>query len=81
MSDDRNSCPVEAVGSAELISSPLTPVTIPPHIAANIMVFLRRAKCEGEEALAWVEAYTFMEMYVPKQQAGIPFPGLPGKAK
>jgi hypothetical protein len=54
---------------------------IPPHIAANILEFLRRVKSEGMEALAWVEAYTFMQQHVPQPGApqGVPFNGLPPK--
>jgi hypothetical protein len=56
---------------------------IPPHIAGNIMEFLRRVKCEGMEAIAWVEAYTFMQQHVPQQgqQQGVPFGGLPNQPK
>jgi hypothetical protein len=56
---------------------------IPPHIAANILEFLRRVKSEGMEALAWVEAYTFMQQHVPQQQPsqGVPFNGIPQKQK
>jgi hypothetical protein len=52
---------------------------IPPHIAANIMEFLRRAKCDGIEALAWVEAYSCMQQHAPPskgQSGGVPFNGL-----
>jgi predicted DNA-binding protein (UPF0278 family) len=54
---------------------------MPPHIAANLMEFLRRVKCDGMEAIAWVEAYTFLQQHVPQQgqQSGIPFNGLPPK--
>ena len=53
--------------------------TIPTHIAGNILEFLKRAKCEGIEAVAWVEAYTFIQQHVPQkgQSQGVPFSGLP----
>jgi hypothetical protein len=56
---------------------------IPPHIAGNILEFLRRVKSEGMEALAWVEAYTFMQQHAPQQgqPQGVPFNGLPPKQK
>lgn len=56
---------------------------IPPHIAGNLLQFLHRVRCEGQEALAWVEAYTFLQQHVPQppqQQQGVPFNGLPNKA-
>lgn len=57
---------------------------IPPHIAANILEFLRRVKSEGMEAIAWVEAYSFMQQHAPQAQQpqppqGVPFGGLPAK--
>lgn len=54
---------------------------IPPHIAGNILEFLRRVRCEGVEAIAWVEAYGFMQQHVPQQgqTQGVPFNGLPTK--
>lgn len=56
---------------------------IPPIIAGNLIQFLHRVKCEGQEALAWVEAYTFLQQFVPQQNLpaqGVPFNGLPNKA-
>jgi hypothetical protein len=41
---------------------------IPPHIAANLLVFLRRVQSTGEEAVAWVEAYQFVQKLVPTPQ-------------
>lgn len=55
---------------------------IPPHIAGNICEFLRRAECKGMEAIAWAEAYSFMQQqHVPQQgqPKGVPFNGLPPK--
>lgn len=57
----------------------VTPHAIPPHIAGNLLEFLRRVKSEGMEAIAWVEAYGFVQQHAP-QQAGVPFGGLPKKA-
>jgi hypothetical protein len=51
---------------------------MPSHIAGNLMEFLRRVKCEGMEAIAWVEAYTFLQQHAPQPaQPGVPFTGLP----
>ena len=54
---------------------------IPPHIAANICEFLKRAQSTGMEALAWAEAFHFMQQHVPQQgqPPGVPFNGLPQK--
>ncbi len=51
---------------------------IPEHIAKNILEFLRRVQSTGMEAVAWVEAYQFVQQLVP-QQPGVPFNGLPPK--
>jgi hypothetical protein len=42
---------------------------IPPHIAGNLLEFLRRVKSEGMEAVAWVEAYQFVQKHAPQQPA------------
>ncbi len=52
-------------GKAEVRINPT--VAIPPHIASNLLEFLRRVKSEGMEAVAWVEAYTFVQQHVPQQ--------------
>jgi len=54
---------------------------IPPHIANNLLEFLRRVQSTGMEAVAWVECYQFVQKSVPQQaqQPGIPFGGLPKK--
>jgi hypothetical protein len=39
------------------------PVAVPPHIANNLLEFLRRVESKGMEALAWVEAYQFVQRY------------------
>lgn len=57
----------------------IKPHTIPPHIANNLLEFLRRVKSEGMEAIAWVEAYGFVQQHAPQQQPGVPFGGLPKK--
>jgi len=63
--------------SAVTDASPPPPPAIPPHIAGNLLEFLRRVKSEGLEAIAWVEAYQFLQQHAPQQ--GIPFTGLPPK--
>jgi hypothetical protein len=55
-----------------------TPSTIPPHIATNLLELLRRVETKGMEAVAWVEAYQFVQRYAPKQ-SGVQFGGLPAK--
>ena len=47
---------------------------IPPHIAGNLLEFLRRVESKGMEAVAWVEAYQFVQKHVP-QQPGVQFNG------
>ena len=69
----------EAVAVGPIASAPTAPA-IPPHIAGNLLEFLRRVKSEGMEAIAWVEAYQFVQRHVPQQpQPGVPFGGLPPK--
>ncbi len=41
---------------------------IPPHIAGNLLEFLRRVQSTGMEAVAWVEAYQFVQRYAPQPQ-------------
>src|SRR5271166_6287120 len=54
--------------------------TIPPHIAGNILEFLRRVESKGLESVAWVEAYQFMQQHAQQPApAGVPFTGLPPK--
>lgn len=57
----------------------INPHPIPPNIASNLIVFLQRVKCEGMEAIAWVEAYHYVQQWVPQQSPGVPFTGLPQK--
>jgi hypothetical protein len=51
---------------------------IPANIAGNLMIFLQRVQCTGMESIAWVEAYQYVQQFVP-QQPGVPFNGLPAK--
>jgi hypothetical protein len=64
--------------NAEVRVNPTTVAPIPPHIAANLLEFLRRVQSTGMEAVAWVEAYQFIQQFAPPPpQAGVPFGGLP----
>ncbi len=66
---------------AEVRINPTVQAPIPPHIAKNILVFLHRVPCTGQEAVAWVEAYQYVQVHVPPEpaQPGVPFSGLPTK--
>lgn len=66
---------------AEVRINPTLP-SIPPHIAGNILEFLRRVQSTGMEAIAWVEAYQYVQQFVQQQQQqpGVPFTGLPPQA-
>jgi hypothetical protein len=63
----------EAIDVAQLLkSATVTPDVsppIPPHIAGNLLEFLRRVQSTGMEAVAWVEAYQFVQKHAPQQQA------------
>jgi hypothetical protein len=50
---------------------------IPLNIAKNLVVFLQRVPCTGMEAVAWVEAYQYVQQLA--QEPGVPFTGLPPK--
>lgn len=64
--------------NAEVRVNPTIQAPIPPHIAGNLLEFLRRVQSTGMEAVAWVEAYQFVQQHVPQQQQpGVPFGGLP----
>jgi len=66
--------------NAEMRINPTIVGVIPPHIAGNLLEFLRRVESKGMEAVAWVEAYQFVQQHVPQQQQpGVPFGGLPPK--
>lgn len=54
--------------NAEVRVNPVVQAAIPAHIAGNLLEFLRRVKSEGMEAVAWVEAYTYVQQFVPQQQ-------------
>lgn len=62
---------------AEVRVNPNIQAAIPPHIAGNLLEFLRRVQSTGMEAVAWVEAYTYVQQHAPKPQQGVPFSGLP----
>lgn len=68
---------------AEVRVNPNVQAAIPPHIANNILEFMRRVQSTGMEAIAWVEAYQYVQQHVPQQKApqqpGVPFGGLPPK--
>jgi hypothetical protein len=65
--------------NAEVRVNPTIQVPIPEHIARNLLEFLRRVQSTGMEAIAWVEAFQFVQQHVPQPQAqpGVPFNGLP----
>jgi hypothetical protein len=54
---------------------------IPTHIASNICEMLKRVQVTGLEAIAWAEAFQFMQQHAPQQgqPTGVPFNGLPVK--
>jgi len=70
--------------AATIPGATIQPV-IPEHIAKNLLEFLRRVQSTGMEAVAWVEAYQFVQQQVPsqatpqpqQQKQGVPFGGLP----
>ncbi len=64
---------------AEVRVNPTIQAPIPEHIAKNLLEFLRRVQSTGMEAVAWVEAYQFVQQQVPQQPQGVPFGGLPPK--
>jgi hypothetical protein len=64
---------------AEVRVNPTIP-PIPEHIANNLLEFLRRVESKGMEAVAWVEAYQFIQQHLPQAQKGVPFTGLPAPA-
>lgn len=65
---------------AEVRVNPNIQAAIPTHIAGNLLEFLRRVQSTGVEAVAWVEAYQYVQQHVTQQpQPGVPFDGLPQK--
>lgn len=61
--------------NAEVRVNPTVQAPIPPHIAKNILVFLQRAQSTGAEAVAWVEAYQYVQQHIPPEP-GVQFNGL-----
>jgi alkylated DNA repair dioxygenase AlkB len=66
--------------------NPTIQAPIPERIAKNILEFLQRVQSTGMEAVAWVEAYQYVQQHVPQPQPqpppppqGVPFAGLPTK--
>jgi hypothetical protein len=55
-------------------ATPPAPPAIPENIAKNLLEFLRRVESKGMEAVAWVEAYQFVQKYVQHQQPLPPSP-------
>jgi hypothetical protein len=53
-------------GPAEVRINPTVLPPIPEHIAKNILEFLRRVQSTGMEAVAWVEAYQYVQQHVPQ---------------
>jgi hypothetical protein len=53
-------------GPAEVHINPTVTPPIPEHIAKNILEFLRRVQSTGMEAVAWVEAYQYVQQHVPQ---------------
>jgi hypothetical protein len=70
--------PTPSVGlDASAFLSAIQAASIPPRIATNIMELMKRVKCEGEECIAWAEAYAFLQARTAAPQ-GVPFqPGKP----
>jgi hypothetical protein len=58
----------------EVRVNPNVQAAIPEHIAKNLLEFLRRVQSTGMEAVAWVEAYQFVQKYVQHQQPLPPSP-------
>jgi hypothetical protein len=68
--------------SAEVRINPIVQAPIPPNIASNLLEFLRRVQSTGMEAVAWVEAYQFVQKHAPQQpeqKPGSPVDELPTK--
>jgi len=56
---------------------PPLPQPIPPHVAANIMEFMKRVQVTGIESYAFVEAFGHLQRFAapPPGGAGVPFTG------
>ena len=63
--------------NAEVRVNPNVQAPIPEHIAKNLLIFLQRVQSTGMEAVAWVEAYQYVQQHAP--EPGVPFGGLPPK--
>jgi hypothetical protein len=57
---------------AEVRINPNVQAAIPPHIAQNLLEFLRRVQSTGMEAVAWVECYQYVQQHAPQPPAGAP---------
>jgi hypothetical protein len=65
---------------AEVRVNPVINAAIPPNIASNLLEFLRRVQTTGMEAVAWVEAYQFVQKYAPQpESAAAPLDDTPPK--
>jgi hypothetical protein len=74
MTDEISKAIAAALTPGPVVEAIAAPV-IPPHIAQNLLVFLERVKCDGQEAIAWVEAHAFLQPHAAKP-AGVPFTGV-----
>lgn len=53
--------------------------TLPPHVANNILEFMKRVDMKGVEAFAFCEAYSTVQQHVNQgipTAVGVPFQGL-----
>lgn len=66
---------------AEVRINPNVQAAIPAHIAGNLLEYLRRVESKGMEAIAWVEAYQYVQQFMPQQPPGVQFSGLPPPKK
>jgi hypothetical protein len=57
---------------ANALVEDVKPDHIPPHIAGNLLEFLRRVESKGMEAVAWVEAYQFVQRHAPQPASTAP---------
>lgn len=55
------------------------PATVDPRIAGNVVELLKKVKgIDGMDALAFAEAFAYMNQFVAKPAPGVPFqPGKP----
>jgi hypothetical protein len=65
-------------GPAEVRINPNVQAPVPEHIAKNLIIFLQRTQVQGMEALAWCEAFQYLQQFAPQPAPqGVPFTGLP----